>query len=91
MQVVIDIDKETLDYIKETGSIYHTDVRKLIKSIKNSTPLPKGHFELIDRKELMEQVQPVITEDEDFDEMIMVVLEEDILMADTIIEVDNDF
>lgn len=44
MQIVIDISKEAYDFIKRTG--YHT--QSLYEAIKNGTPLPKGHGDLID-------------------------------------------
>lgn len=52
VQLVVDMDEETLDYIKETGSIYHTDVKKLIKSIKNAVILPENHGRLGDLDKL---------------------------------------
>ena len=48
MQIVIDIPEEAYDFIKRTG--YHT--QSLYEAIKNGTPLPKGHGDLVDYREM---------------------------------------
>ena len=61
MQIVIDIPEEAYDFIKRTG--YHT--QSLYEAIKNGTPLPEKHSDLIDRQELIE-VADECYEDGDF-------------------------
>lgn len=53
MEVVINIPDETY---KATcnGSMLPPDVKNVVEAIKNGTPLPKGHGDLIDRRELKE-------------------------------------
>jgi hypothetical protein len=48
MQIVIDIPEETYEYWKN-----HSHEYVLAEAIKNGTPLPKGHGDLIDREELL--------------------------------------
>lgn len=60
MQLVIDIPKEAYDFIKRTG--YHT--QSLYEAIKNGTPLPKGHGDLID----VNRKITVFTYDEQYEE-----------------------
>jgi hypothetical protein len=54
MQVVIDIDEDTYKDIKK-GKVYSSirDVpQESVLAIANGTPLPKGHGNLIDKKEV---------------------------------------
>ena len=75
MQIVIDISEGAYNYIKANGARipYH----KLIDVIKDGTPLPKGHGDLIDRNEL----KKVINQFECYDQ---------VLDAPTIIEADKE-
>lgn len=54
MQIVIDIPKTIYTNIKSSFSIKLSDANtdKVIKAIKNGTPLPKGHGDLVDKKEV---------------------------------------
>jgi hypothetical protein len=55
MQIVIDIDENTYKDIKK-GKVYSSirDVpQESVLAIANGTPLPKGHGDLIDRRELL--------------------------------------
>jgi hypothetical protein len=55
MQLVIDIDEDTYKDIKK-GKVYSSirDVpQESVLAIANGTPLPKGHGDLIDRRELL--------------------------------------
>lgn len=67
MQIVINIDKEDYEKIRETSFVENTEIMfkqssedrkgtmmlfRVIDAIKNGTPLPKGHGDLIDRKEI---------------------------------------
>lgn len=68
MQIVIDISKEDYNYLKNTSfveeekTMLHQSASdrkgtmllfRLIDSIKNGTPLPKGHGRLIDADKLI--------------------------------------
>lgn len=56
MQIVIDIPEEqyiTLNAKSQEEVLTVIDVSLLIKAIKNGTPLPKGHGDLIDRSKLV--------------------------------------
>lgn len=48
MQIVIDIDKEIYNYIKQLGSIPTRDTQYIANAIFDGTPLPKGHGRLKD-------------------------------------------
>jgi len=54
MKIVIDVPKTIYTNIKSSFSIKLSDANtdKVIKAIKNGTPLPKGHGDLIDRDKL---------------------------------------
>ena len=49
MQIVIDIPEETY---RRCCVIADLDGSPILKAIKNGTPLPKGHGELIDKNEI---------------------------------------
>lgn len=54
MQIVINIPKKTYDELR-TVTVTHVGeafAQKLIKYIKNGTPLPKGHGRLIDEERI---------------------------------------
>ena len=56
MQIVIDIPEEqyiTLNAKSQEEVLTVIDISLLIKAIKNGTPLPKGHGDLIDRSKLV--------------------------------------
>ena len=48
MQLVIEIPEETYQDILKNGFIYDEDNEVATHAIKNGTPLPKGHGDLID-------------------------------------------
>ena len=48
MQIVIDISKEDYNRIKDIPEAFNSLTTRVYKSIKNGTPLPKGHGRLID-------------------------------------------
>ena len=61
MQIVIELSDETYKDIKEENSIYGTNnglsariTGKVVGAIQNGAPLPKGHGDLIDRKNLLQ-------------------------------------
>lgn len=53
MQIVINVSEEIMEYVKNNGclSVIYND--EVAKAITNGTPLPNGHGDLIDRKELL--------------------------------------
>lgn len=54
IEIVVKISE---DSYKATcnGYMLPPDVENVVQGIKNGTPLPKGHGDLIDRKELLKQ------------------------------------
>ena len=53
MQIVIDIDEDIIECAKSSPNYYPTyHFEKIWRAIVNSTPLPKGHGELIDRDKI---------------------------------------
>lgn len=56
MKIVIDIPEEFYEIIK-TQETYIEEVGCILQdSAKNGTPLPKGHGDLIDRRDLKKEV-----------------------------------
>lgn len=53
MQIVIDMSEEEYNRIKENDCGLFNG--RFFQMIRNGTPLPKGHGDLIDRKELLKQ------------------------------------
>ena len=53
MKLIIDIDEDYYKAIWENGYIYDEDNEDIAKIIKDGTPLPKGHGDLIDRDKLV--------------------------------------
>ena len=86
MQIVIDIPEEMYQKIKETSMVIsgrrngRTIDYTLFNAVNKGIPLPKGHGELIDRKDLIENgIHKGFCDWYD-----------EIKMADTIIEADNE-
>lgn len=50
MKLVIDIDEHTYETIINGGTVWSV---RLCNTIRNGTPLPKGHGDLIDRNDLL--------------------------------------
>ena len=55
MKLVIDIPEEDYEWIKELDASNYAITARLNNAIRNGTPLPKGHGDLIDRAELYNQ------------------------------------
>jgi len=59
MQIVINIDENVFTRLFDNGTedytIVNDDLFAIAKSIRKGVPLPKGHGDLIDRKELLKQ------------------------------------
>ena len=53
MKIVIDIPETMYDWF-DNGFPDEDDVKMLWDLVKDGTPLPKGHGDLIDRKDLIE-------------------------------------
>jgi len=57
IELVIKISKEKYDVLK--SDLYNTFPAEMkewgLEAIRNGTPLPKGHGDLIDKKELLKQ------------------------------------
>ena len=90
MEIVIKISEDTYKDIIKNGFIYDEDNEVVTHAIKNGTPLPEGHEDLIDRDELKSKI--MYAEDkayETWDELYDCVLE-DIENAPTIIEADKE-
>lgn len=98
MQIVIDIDEEIYNRIiswKE-NTICDSENPYIAKAIKNGTPLPKGHGDLIDVNRKI--TVPVYDEEhEEYDDMVLTVLEalnrwsdEGVTVKDVIIPADKE-
>lgn len=55
MKIVIEIDENLYTRLFNNGDIDAVDMLKACVAIRKGTPLPKGHGDLIDRKELLKQ------------------------------------
>lgn len=57
MKLIIDIDENVFTRLFDNGienyAIVNDDLFAIAKAIRNGTPLPKGHGDLIDRNELL--------------------------------------
>jgi len=66
MQIVIDIDENVFTRLFDNGTedyeIVNDDLFKIAKSIRNGTPLPKGHGRLIDEQNISDYVHSHIQE-----------------------------
>ena len=90
MQIVIDIPEEKYRWIKKSDNSIFADIAEkecMLYAIKNGTPLPKGHGDLIDAKELLKE--KVRFEDSDGD-TFNIIHEETVINASTIIEADKE-
>lgn len=55
MKIVIDIPEESYKATCD-GCMLPPDVENVVQGIKNGTPLPKGHGDLIDRSEVIKSL-----------------------------------
>ena len=53
MQIVIDIDEDDYNFIKEADESNYLVTTNLYKAVYEGTVLPKGHGRLIDENDLM--------------------------------------
>lgn len=85
MKILVDIPKKTFEEIQERSIITcgETFAQKLVKYIRNGKPLPKGHGDLIDRNELLDESYQIDSMYCMYDEVVNV---NDIKNAPTIIE-----
>lgn len=84
MQIVINIPEELYNHLKKRP-LFSSDVSAIVYGIKNGTPLPKGHGELTDKKE----VEKMIEEAKVDSEHSKTFAENIIKFAPTIIPTDN--
>ena len=81
---MIDIDKETLKEVNRCGLFLNPrDKENLVNSIKNGTPLPKGHGDLKDMEDIYEAL-------EGWDDDTGWIVDAIDLQAPTIIEADKE-
>lgn len=55
MKIVIDVPDEDYKRIKDMPDAFNSLTSRAYKSIKNGTPLPKGHGRLIDADAVLEE------------------------------------
>ena len=53
MKLIIDINKEDYEYIRENKGMHYTMTTGICEAIFDGTPLPEGHGDLIDRNECL--------------------------------------
>lgn len=85
MELVINIPEEDWKYLKESDGCRWS--RAIIEGVINGTPLPKGHGDLIDRRELKKEVY---TTTEWNGDVHRIIYEASIDDAKPIIEADKD-
>ena len=94
MKLVIEISEDIYKTLKTVTNIVYgfrsgkTFIHACLTAIRNGTPLPKEHGELIDRSEL--SICPIDITDLPQDKCLMVYLAEDVDNAPAIIEADNE-
>lgn len=88
MKIVIDIDDDLYDYIRNNHVVLSVrDARKVKKAIANGAPLPKRYGRLIDADELLKEKRCF----EDFDgDTFNIIHEETVINAPTIIGADKE-
>ena len=84
MKLIIELLEEDYNRIKDMPDAFDSLTSRTYKSIKNGTPLPKGHGRLIDADELKKHKH----HDERFYENVVAVAQID--WAETIIEADKE-
>ena len=82
MQIVIDIPH----FIYEQILKGHVSKKTIARIFRNGTPLPKGHGDLIDREEALDECYTILFDGERF----KVVQYETLLDAPSIIEADKE-
>ena len=86
MLIVIDIPEEDYNRIKDIPEAFNSLPTRAFKSIKNGTPLPKGHGRLVDADDLLDCKYEIDSMYCMYDEVVNV---DDIKNAPTIIEADK--
>ena len=85
MQIVIDVPDEDYKRIKDMPDAFNSLTSRAYKSIKNGTPLPKGHGRLIDADAInIHDVSPA------YGMEVYGVTQDDIEYEPTIIEADKE-
>ena len=86
MQIVINIDEEIFNKLPE-AELGSNVIEDILEAVENGTPLPKGHGDLIDRRELKKDVY---TTTEWNGDVHRIIYESSVDHASTIIEADKD-
>jgi len=91
MKLIIDIPNYNLDRV-QNGSIACS---RILKAVKNGTPLPKGHGRLIDGDEIIDEImklgeEPDYQHEDETWQNGLYMAESVIEFAPTIIEADNE-
>lgn len=86
MEIVIKIPEEAYQLLKNKG-VDWLGAEHILNAVANGTPLPKGHGDLIDRKELLKEKRRLEAFDGDVFDIIH---EETVINAQTIIEADKE-
>lgn len=84
MQIVIDIPKEIYRCIIKDGYFFDDETNIIRQAIKNGTPLPKGHGDLIDADKLEPD-----TEWNDYEDGFISYSRNQIKCANAIVEADK--
>ena len=85
MKILIEMAEEKYEWLKKNNQ--NADPNSIVGAVTNGTPLPKGHGDLIDRKEL--GITPIDSTDLPAVGCLMVYLAEDVEGAPIIIEADK--
>ena len=94
MQIVIDIPEERYEFIKEldnTCTDYQT-TSVLYDAIRNGTVIPKGHGDLVDRRELLTKSEwfgESWTQDNPSPNGISAISEDAVMQAEAVIPADR--
>lgn len=59
MQILIEIDEEDYNRLKEIPYVFDSLVSRLYNAVKNGTPLPKNHGRLIDADAIWDHVPDI--------------------------------
>ena len=83
MKIVIKLSDTLMEYIVKGRDLSEEQNNEMALAIANGTPLPKGHGDLIDRNELLDESYQIDSMYCMYDEVVKV---DDIKNAPTIIE-----
>lgn len=82
MQLVIEIDEDLYErWINPSSPVWMRDTQVVYEALKKSTPLPKGHGDLIDKSELLKCKRRF----EDFDGDVFYIIHEEAVINTPVI------